>query len=144
VKPPAWLMLEAVLAVHAECIRAFGGSDGVRDAGLLASALARPQHLHAYGKADLCRLAAAYGHGIAKNHPFVDGNKRTAFLATAIFLERNGLELTASPAHAAVFVIALADGSLDEDGFAAWLRDHSKRRGGGRTAGRPTKRRQRG
>jgi death-on-curing protein len=137
-------MPEAVLAVHAECIRAFGGSDGVRDAGLRASALARPQHLHAYGKADLCRLAAAYGHGIAKNHPFVDGNKRTAFLATAIFLERNGLELTASPAHAAVFVLALADGSLDEDGFASWLRDHSKRRGGGRTAGRPTKRRKRG
>jgi death-on-curing protein len=144
VKPPVWLMPEAVLAVHAECIRAFGGSDGVRDAGLLASALARPQNLHAYGKADVCRLAAAYGHGIAKNHPFVDSNKRTAFLATAIFLERNGLELTASPAHAAVFVLALADGSLDEDGFASWLRDHSKRRGGGRTAGRPTKRRKRG
>jgi death-on-curing protein len=144
VKPPVWLMPEAVLAVHAECIRAFGGSDGVRDAGLLASALARPQNLHAYRKADACRLAAAYGHGIAKNHPFVDGNKRTAFLATAIFLERNGLELTASPAHAAVFVLALADGSLDEDGFASWLRDHSKRRGGGRTAGRPTKRRKRG
>ena len=143
-KPPVWLMPEAVLAVHAECIRAFGGSDGVRDAGLLASALARPQNLHAYGKADVCRLAAAYGHGIAKNHPFVDGAKRTAFLATAIFLERNGLELTASPAHAAVFVLALADGSLDEDGFASWLRDHSKRRGGGRTAGRPTKRRKRG
>ena len=143
-KPPVWLMPEAVLAVHAECIRAFGGSDGVRDAELLASALARPQNLHAYGKADVCRLAAAYGHGIAKNHPFVDGNKRTAFLATAIFLERNGLELTASPAHAAVFVLALADGSLDEDGFASWLRDHSKRRGGGRTAGRPTKRRKRG
>jgi death-on-curing protein len=144
VKPPVWLMPEAVLAVHAECIRAFGGSDGVRDAGLRASALARPQHLHADGKADLCRLAAAYGHGIAKNHPFVDGNKRTAFLATAILLERNGLELTASPAHAAVFVLALADGSLDEDGFASWLRDHSKRRGGGRTAGRPTTRRKRG
>ncbi|MCA3006762.1 MAG: type II toxin-antitoxin system death-on-curing family toxin [Phycisphaerales bacterium] len=137
-------MPEAVLAVHAECIRSFGGSDGVRDAGLLASAMARPQNLHAYGKADVCRLAAAYGHGIAKNHPFVDGNKRTAFLATAILLERNGLELTASPAHAAVFVLALADGSLDEDGFASWLRDHSKRRGGGRTAGRPTKRRKRG
>lgn len=144
-KPPAWLMLEAVLAVHAECIRAFGGSDGVRDGGLLASALARPQHLHAYGKADLCRLAAAYGHGIAKNHPFVDGNKRTAFLATAIFLERNGLELTASPAHAAVFVLALADGSLDEEGYAAWLRDHSKRRGpAAKAISRTTKRRRRG
>ncbi len=127
-KEPSWLLQAAVLALHAECLRTFGGSDGVRDHGLLESALARPQHLFHYEQADLCRLAAAYGHGIAKNHPFVDGNKRTAFLATTVFLERNGLEFTASPAHAAAFVLALADGSLDELGFAAWLRDTTRRR----------------
>jgi death on curing protein len=122
------LLPAAVLALHAECLRIFGGSDGMRDAGLLESALARPQHLFHYEKADLCGLAAAYGHGIAKNHPFVDGNKRTAFLATTAFLERNGLEFTATPAHAAVFVLALADGSLGEAGFASWLRDNTRRR----------------
>ena len=127
-KEPIWLLHAAVLALHAECLQAFGGSDGVRDPGLLESALARPQHLFHYEQADLCALAAAYGHGIAKNHPFVDGNKRTAFLATTTFLERNGLEFTATPAHAAVFVLALADGSLGEAGFAAWLRDNTRRR----------------
>lgn len=127
-KEPIWLLHAAVLALHAECLRAFGGSDGVRDPGLLESALARPQHLFHYEQADLCALAAAYGHGIAKNHPFVDGNKRTAFLGTTTFLERNGLEFTAIPAHAAAFVLALADGSLGEAGFAAWLRDNTRRR----------------
>ena len=127
-KEPTWLLHAAVLALHAECLQAFGGPDGVRDPGLLASALARPQPLFHPEQADLCGLAAAYGHGIAKNHPFVDGNKRTAFLATTTFLERNGLEFLATPAHAAVFVQALADSSLDEAGFAAWLRDNTRRR----------------
>jgi death-on-curing protein len=136
VKEPHCLLTATAVAIHAECIAAFGGSDGIRDPGLLASALARPRHLFAYEKANLCRLAAAYGHGIAKNHPFVDGNKRTAFLATAIFLERNGLQLTASPAHAAVFVLALADGSLDEEGFAAWLREQTKRKPATRRGGK--------
>lgn len=127
-KEPVWLLPQAVLAMHAECLHAFGGSDGVRDVGLLESALARPRHLFAYEQADLCRLAAAYGHGIAKNHLFVDGNKRTAFLATAVFLERNGLSFTAKPAHAAVFMIGVADGTLGEESFAAWLRDNTRRR----------------
>ena len=112
----------------------------MRDAGLLESALARPQHLLRYEKADLCRLAAAYGHGIAKNHPFLDGNKRTAFLATTVFLARNGLMFTASPGHAAGFTIGVADGTLGEAAFAAWLRDHTQRRAKGpqKTAtGRP-------
>jgi death on curing protein len=139
VKVPIWLLQQAVLAMHAECIAAFGGADGVRDAGLLESALARPQHLFRYEKADLCRLAAAYGHGIAKNHPFLDGNKRTAFLATTMFLARNGLTFTASPGHAAGFMLGVADGTLAEAAFAAWLRDHTQRRAKGpkKQVGRP-------
>lgn len=137
-KTPIWLSQEAVLAMHADSIRRFGGSDGLRDPGLLASALARPRHLFTYEQADLCRLAAAYGHGIAKNHPFVDGNKRAAFLATTVFLERNGHRFTAPPAHAAAFMLGVADGTLDEEAFAAWLRENAAqpprkaRRGPGR------------
>ena len=89
-KEPIWLLHAAVLALHAECLQAFGGSDGVRDPGLLESALARPQHLFHYEQADLCALAAAYGHGIAKNHPFVDGNKRIGAALFLWFLEKNG------------------------------------------------------
>ena len=143
-KAPIWLLKQAVLAMHAECLAAFGGSDGVRDMGLLESALGRPQNLFAHAKADLCRLAAAYGHGIAKNHPFVDGNKRTAFLATVVFLERNGLSFTASPGHAAGFLLGVADGTLTEEAFAAWLRDNTRHRsrGGKKVArGKPRRRR---
>lgn len=127
-KAPVWLVKQAVLAFHAECLRQFGGSDGLRDEGMLESALARPLHLFRYEAADLCLLAAAYAIGIAKNHPFVDGNKRTAFLAAAVFLERNGLSLIAEPGSAAVFMVGVADGSLDESGLAAWLRDTTKAR----------------
>jgi len=127
VKTPIWLLPQTVLACHTEGLRQHGGSDGLRDEGLLASALARPQHLFAYEQAGLCRLAAASPFGIIENHPFVDGNKRTAFLAAAVFLERNGMRLVADPAHAAVFVLALADGSLDEPAFASWLRDNVAR-----------------
>jgi death-on-curing protein len=128
VKQPVWLLKPAILAIHAECLAAHGGSDGLRDEGLLDSALARPAQLHHYEKADLWRLAAAYAVGIAKNHPFVDGNKRTAFLAAAVFLERNGLILTADPGAAAVFVLGVAASDIDEAGFADWLKDHSKQR----------------
>ncbi len=125
-KVPVWLLKQAVLAFHAECIRVHGGSDGVRDEGLLESALARPLHAFQYEKADLCRLAAAYAVGIAKNHPFVDGNKRTAFVATTVFLERNSVAVVAEPGAAAVFMVGVADGSLDEAAFAAWLRDNTR------------------
>ncbi len=127
-KQPVWLLKQAVLALHAECLRVHGGSDGIRDEGLLESALARPQQQFHYAKADLWRLAAAHAIGIAKNHPFVDGNKRAAFLAAIVFLERNGLHFVAAPAHAAVFMLGVADGSLDEEGLAAWLRDNTQRR----------------
>jgi death on curing protein len=142
-RTPIWLSRAAVLAMHAESLAAHGGSDGVRDLGLLESALARPRHLFAYAGTDLCRLAAAYGHGIAKNHPFVDGNKRAAFLATTVFLERNGRQFTARPADTAVFILGVADGTLDEEAFAAWLRDHSQRasRAGRKPARRPRRKR---
>lgn len=130
-KAPVWLLQQAVLAMHAECIAAFGGAYGVRNPGLLESAMACPQHLFRHERTDLCRLAAAYGHGIAKNHPFLDGNKRTAFLATTVFLARNGLRFTASPGHAAGFMLGVADGTLVEAAFAAWLRDHTQRRAKG-------------
>lgn len=125
-KAPVWLMKQAVLACHAECIRAYGGSAGVRDDGLLESALALPQHLFQHEQADPLRLAAAYAVGLAKNHPFVDGNKRTALLAATVFLERNGVTFGAEPGAAAVFMLGVADGSLDEVAFAAWLRDNTR------------------
>lgn len=126
-RAPIWLHRQVVLACHAEVLRRHGGAEGLRDAALLESALARPLHLFTYEEADLCRLAAAYAAGIVANHPFVDGNKRTAFLAATIFLERNGLQVTAAPAHAAVFVLGLAAGSLTETALAAWLRDNTNR-----------------
>ena len=127
-KPPIWLRPDVVRACHDECLRAFGGSAGVRDEGLLASALARAEHRWHYDDVDLPWLAAAYAYGLVKNHPFVDGNKRVAFLCAAVFLERNGCRLTADPAHAVVFVQALAAGEIDEIGFAAWLRDNTQRK----------------
>ncbi|MFY9341573.1 MAG: type II toxin-antitoxin system death-on-curing family toxin [Planctomycetota bacterium] len=130
-RAPVWLLPNAGLAFHTECIHAHGGSDGVRDDGLLESALARPKHLFQYEKVDLCRLAAACAVGIAKNHPFVDGNKRTAFLAATVFLERNGVGVVAEPGAAAVFMLGVADGSLDDLAFAAWLRDNTQVRSRG-------------
>jgi death-on-curing protein len=117
---------QAVLLLHAESLNAFGGAPGVRDEGLLESALARPLNLFAYeGVADTCRLAASYAAGIARNHPFVDGNKRAAFAAAGIFLKLNGLNLTAPQAMATAAVLDLAAGDLPEEGFAAWLRDNT-------------------
>ncbi len=121
-----WLDLRVVLAVHDRQLAEHGGGSGIRDAGLLDSALARPQHASAYDEPDLCTLAALYAGGIVRNHPFVDGNKRTAFLAAYIFLGRNGLRLIAPEDDAARQMIALAAGDLAEDAFAAWLRDHTR------------------
>lgn len=126
-KEPTWLLHAAVLALHAECLQAFGGSDGVRDPGLLESALPRPQHLFHHEQADLCGLAAAYGHGIAKNHPFVDGNKRVAFTVARIFLGLNGVAWNPPEAEAVVTVEALASGDLTQVEFVAWLRKHAKK-----------------
>ncbi len=122
-----WIDPSVILAVHDEQIAEHGGSAGTRDGGLLESALARPLNLAAYGKPDHADLAACYGVGIAKNHPFVDGNKRTAFVAVELFLTLNGWALGASDADAVIAMLAVAADKIDETGFAEWIRRHAKR-----------------
>ena len=122
---PVWLGRRVVEAIHDEQIAEHGGTRGLRDAGLVASALARPINAFADGERDLAALAAAYAFGIARNHPFADGNKRTAFLAAYTFLGLNGRELTAPEAEAVVMTLGLAAGDLPEPGYAAWLRDNT-------------------
>ena len=120
-----WIEASVVLAVHDEQLAEHGGASGVRDAGLLESALARPLHLATYGEPDVADLAAAYGFGLARNHPFIDGNKRTAFVAVELFLALNGWSLTADDANCVLTMLALAAGELSEAGFATWVRKHS-------------------
>lgn len=120
-----WIDKQALLLLHDESLAEHGGLPGLRDEGLLDSALARPLNLAAYGDPDFADLAAAYGVGLAKNHPFVDGNKRAAFLAVGLFLLLNGHRLAASQVDATVAMLAIAAGDLDEPAFAAWLRRHS-------------------
>ncbi|MBB1061165.1 type II toxin-antitoxin system death-on-curing family toxin [Marilutibacter spongiae] len=119
-----WISEALALAIHERQLAEHGGSTGVRDAGLLQSALARPIQAYSYGDPppDLAALAAALAHGLARNHPFVDGNKRTAHVCYRVFLKLNGAELVASDEEKYLRMIALADGSLDEAGFAEWLR----------------------
>jgi death on curing protein len=121
---PIWVDRATVLIGHAESLAAHGGAGGVRDMGLLESALARPQNLHAYGEGDVAALAAAYAFGIVRNHPFVDGNKRTGFLTAALFLELNGFRFVASEPDVIVRTLALAASEIDEAEFAAWLREN--------------------
>jgi death-on-curing protein len=118
-----WLRTDAVLAIHRRQLAEHGGGDGVRDIGLLGSALARPQNIAAYEPdADIARLAAAYAFGIAKDHPFVDGNKRTSLVACRTFLILNGYQLNAAPAEKYLTFLSLAEGTLSEDELAQWLR----------------------
>lgn len=119
-----WIDARVVLALHAEQLRAWGGGDGVRDHGLLESALARPQNLADYGDPGLAALAASYAYGLAKNHPFVDGNKRTALVVCETFLIDNGAALEATDAELAVLFEELAAGELSEDELTEWLREH--------------------
>jgi death-on-curing protein len=123
----AWVWIEpsVVLAVHEEQLAEHGGAAGLRDPGLLESALAKPHHLVSYGEPDAADLAAAYGFGLARNHPFIDGNKRTAFVAVELFLLLNGWALTADDASCVLTMLSLAAGDLDEPGFANWIRQHS-------------------
>lgn len=122
---PRWLALVHILAVHSDQIRAHGGSLGLRDRGLLESALERPRNRFHYEPTSyLPSLAASYGFGIAKNHPSVDGNKRVAFQAMYLFLGLNGLRIDASEEEAVATTLSLASGGLDEPSLAAWLRDH--------------------
>lgn len=122
---PVWVHPGIVLAMHESQLAEHGGAPGLRDEGLLGAALARPRHRHAYGETEICALAAAYAFGIVRNHPFIDGNKRTALLATFVFLRMNGWLLVAPEADAAAATLALADGEMDEAAFAGWLRRNS-------------------
>jgi death-on-curing protein len=119
-----WLDPAVIDAIHSEQLTEHGGAPGIRDRGLLESALARAQHLAAYAAPDAAARAAAYGFGLARNHPFVDGNKRTALVAVELFLELNGLTLEADDAACVLTMLQLAAGALDEDAFAAWIRSH--------------------
>jgi death-on-curing protein len=124
VNDPEWVELRNILDSHEEQLALFGGLDGVRDLGLLESALARPQNKYAYGETDLAVLAAAYAFGIARNHPFIDGNKRTAFTALIMFLGLNKIDFDVPSAEAAAMMQGLAAGEIGEDGFARWIADN--------------------
>lgn len=121
-----WLTEEFIYLAHKRQIAEHGGSDGIRDKGLLLSALARPQNLHAYGEdVDLAALAASYAFGIAKNHPFIDGNKRTALVACITFLRLNGTDVSVDMPEAYTTFLGVADGTVSEDELAQWLRDRA-------------------
>ena len=122
---PVWVARELVYLLHERLLAEHGGAPGLRDEGLLDSALARPRQIRAYGDPDLCALAAAYAYGLLQNHPSVDGNKRVAFIVAYVFLARNGRRLVASEAEATAMTIGLAAGLTDEKTFAAWLRDRT-------------------
>jgi death-on-curing protein len=122
-KEPRWVDRLVVEAVQFDLVREHGGMPGLRDEHMLEAALARPRQRLAYAPdADLAELAASYGHGLARNHPFHDGNKRIAFVTMAVFLELNGVGLAATEGEVVTAMLALAAGKLDEDGLAAWLR----------------------
>lgn len=123
-----WIDKQALLLLHDESLSEHGGSAGIRDEGLLDSALARPLNLEAYGEPDFAELAASYAIGLAKNHPFVDGNKRAALLATGLFLYLNGYRLSVSQMDATLTMLAVASGEIDEAAFAEWLRRYCVKR----------------
>ncbi len=126
-KLPVWVLREVVVALHEATLAVNGGIAGIRDEGMLDSALSRPQNLFAYESPTLFEMAAAYACGIAKNHPFLDGNKRAAFVTAIVFLECNGHEFTADEADAALRTLALAAGEMTEAAYALWLEANSRR-----------------
>ena len=123
-----WIQRQVVFAAHEEQLAEHGGGQGIRDTGLLDSALARPLNRAAYGSPDAAELAAAYAYGLATNHPFVDGNKRIAFVALELFLHLNGYRLAASDAESVMSMLAVAAGTMNEEALAAWVRRHCRRR----------------
>ena len=122
--PPRWLKPEHVKVIHERQLARFGGPAGIRDEGALESALARPINRREYEGSELPELAAAYAFGLARNHPFVDGNKRIAFLAMALFLRRNGVRFSPDQAEATAIMLSLAAGEVDEAGLTRWIRDN--------------------
>lgn len=129
-KEPVWIEKDALLLLHAKGLARFGGAEGIRDEGLLDSALARPRNAFLYDdQKEIVALAASYAFGLAKNHPFVDGNKRAAFMATGVFLAVNGYVLDADIVGAIQAVLALAAGEIDESRFTAWLKQNVERAG---------------
>jgi death on curing protein len=127
VREPQWVLRETVLALQERLLAEFGGLGGLRDEGLLESALNRPRHRFLYDKPDLFELAAAYAFGLVRNHPFIDGNKRVGFSTAIVFLETNRLEFRADEADAALQTLALAAHELDERGYAIWLKTNSRK-----------------
>jgi death on curing protein len=125
---PKWLGVESVLVMHEEQLAEHGGAGGIRDLGLLESALARPRNAWSYGQEDLVALGALDAAGVMRNHPFVDGNKRTGFLAAYSFLYVNGIEIVAEEAEVVVQCLSLAASEIDEAEFAAWLRENVRPR----------------
>jgi death on curing protein len=121
---PLWITYEQAVAIHGEQLRRFGGAPGLRDEGMLRSALERPVNKWTYEQAPLAELAAAYAFGLAKNHAFVDGNKRIAFMAMMTFLHKNGVPFAPDPAQATVIILALAAGEVSEESLARWIRDN--------------------
>ena len=121
-----WILESVVHAIHDEQIAEHGGLQGSRDITLLQSALGRPQNLASYGEPDIAELAASYGYGIARNHPFNDGNKRTAFVVVELFLMLNGYELIADDGTCVLTMLNVASGEITEEAFASWIRDNIK------------------
>jgi death on curing protein len=121
---PKWLTYEQIVAIHSRQLRRFGGAVGLRDEGLLRSAIERPVNKWHYTQAELAELAAAYAFGLGKNHAFVDGNKRIAFMSMMTFLRRNGVRFAPSQAHATKIILALAAGEVSEESLARWIRDN--------------------
>ena len=121
---PIWLDVEILIDLHAEQLALFGGPDGIRDQGMLESALGRPINKFTYGETDLATLAAAYGFGIARNHPFIDGNKRAAFGAIIVFLGLNDIDFLVPPESATAMILSLAAGEVNEEGLTRWIRDN--------------------
>lgn len=127
-QPWVWIESALIHAVHDEQLAEHGGGIGVRDLNLLESALARPHQLENYGSPDVADLAASYGYGISRNHPFIDGNKRTGFVAMELFLALNDYELTASDSDCVLTMLSVAAGDIEEAAFADWIRQHMQLR----------------
>ena len=123
-KEPRWITYEQAIAIHSRQLRRFGGAPGLRDEGMLRSALERPINKWRYEQSDMAELAAAYAFGLAKNHAFVDGNKRIAFMAMMVFLRKNGIRFAPDQAQATAMILALAAGEVTEPSLARWIGDN--------------------